>query len=137
MGRGKAVNAMKKITKVLIANRGEIALRIIRACRELGIRSVAIFSEVDTQGIWVRKADECYPFLGHPLEAYLDYKRIIKLALKAGCDAIHPGYGFLHHLHRAQTGAYRPFWGQDGLQSRYEANRRPGDRGDRRAHRRS
>ncbi|WP_345977435.1 acetyl-CoA carboxylase biotin carboxylase subunit [Sulfurimonas sp. HSL3-7] len=86
---------MQKITKILVANRGEIALRIIRACRELGIKSVAMFSEVDIEGIWVRKADECYPILGNPIEAYLDYERIISLALKAGCEAIHPGYGFL------------------------------------------
>ena len=86
---------MKKITKVLIANRGEIALRIIRACKELGITSVAMFSEVDAEGIWVRKADECYPILGNSLQAYLDYERIVSLAKKAGCDAIHPGYGFL------------------------------------------
>ena len=86
---------MKKIGKVLIANRGEIALRIIRACKELEIKSVAIFSEVDIEGIWVRKADECYPILGNPVEAYLDYNKIISLAKKAECDAIHPGYGFL------------------------------------------
>jgi len=86
---------MQKITKILVANRGEIALRIIRACRELSIKSVAMFSEVDSEGIWVRKADECYPILGNPLEAYLDYERIISLAIKAGCEAIHPGYGFL------------------------------------------
>ncbi len=86
---------MKKITKILVANRGEIALRIIRACKELDIKSVAIFSEVDVEGIWVKKADECYPIMGDALQAYLDYDRIITLALKAGCDAIHPGYGFL------------------------------------------
>jgi len=86
---------MQKITKILVANRGEIALRIIRACKELDIKSVAMFSEVDLEGIWVRKADECYPILGNPIEAYLDYDRIISLAIKAGCDAIHPGYGFL------------------------------------------
>ncbi|MFA5427805.1 MAG: acetyl-CoA carboxylase biotin carboxylase subunit, partial [Sulfurimonas sp.] len=79
----------------LVANRGEIALRIIRACKELDIKSVAIFSEVDVEGIWVKKADECYPIMGDALQAYLDYDRIITLALKAGCDAIHPGYGFL------------------------------------------
>lgn len=84
-----------KITKVLIANRGEIALRIIRACKELEIKSVAIFSEVDVDGVWVRKADECYPIMGDALQAYLDYNRIIALAKKAGCDAIHPDYGFL------------------------------------------
>ncbi|WP_419769365.1 MAG: acetyl-CoA carboxylase biotin carboxylase subunit [Candidatus Marinarcus sp.] len=86
---------MKKISKVLIANRGEIALRIIRACKELDIKSVSVFSEVDVQGVWLRKADECYPILGNPIEAYLNYDNIISLALKANCDAIHPGYGFL------------------------------------------
>jgi pyruvate carboxylase subunit A len=86
---------MKNIQKILIANRGEIALRIIRACKELEIKSVAIFSEVDIEGIWVKKADECYPILGNAMEAYLNYEKIISLALKAECDAIHPGYGFL------------------------------------------
>ena len=83
------------IKKILIANRGEIALRIIRACKELGIKSVAIFSEVDIQGVWLKKADECYPILGDPIKAYLDYEKIVSLARKADCDAIHPGYGFL------------------------------------------
>jgi len=86
---------MNKISKVLIANRGEIALRIIRACKELEIKSVVVFSEVDVEGVWVRKADECYPIMGNPVEAYLDYERIISMAKKAECDAIHPGYGFL------------------------------------------
>ena len=85
----------KKISKILVANRGEIALRIIRACKELEIASVAIFSTADLDGIWVRKADECYPITGDPIQAYLDYDRIITLAKRAGCDAIHPGYGFL------------------------------------------
>lgn len=86
---------MQKISKVLIANRGEIALRIIRACKELGIRSVVIFSEVDVNGIWVARADEAYPILGNPVDAYLKYDRIIDIAKKANCDAVHPGYGFL------------------------------------------
>jgi len=86
---------MKKIQKVLIANRGEIALRIIRACKELDIKSVAIFSEVDIEGVWVRKADECYPIMGDVVQAYLDYETIISIAKKSNCDAIHPGYGFL------------------------------------------
>lgn len=86
---------MEKISKVLIANRGEIALRIIRACKELEITSVAIFSEVDVEGLWVRKADECYPIMGDVIKAYLDYEVIISIAKKANCDAIHPGYGFL------------------------------------------
>jgi len=91
----KGETMQQKIAKILVANRGEIALRIIRACKELDITSVAIFSEVDVEGVWVRKADECYPIMGDPVQAYLDYERIIALALKAGCDAIHPGYGFL------------------------------------------
>ncbi|MDQ7066844.1 MAG: acetyl-CoA carboxylase biotin carboxylase subunit [Sulfurimonas sp.] len=86
---------MNKISKVLIANRGEIALRIIRACKELEIKSVVVFSEVDVDGVWVRKADECYPIMGHPVEVYLNYDTIISIAKKAKCDAIHPGYGFL------------------------------------------
>ena len=86
---------MAKIKKVLIANRGEIALRIIRACKELEIQSVAIFSEVDVEGVWVRKADECYPIMGDPIKAYLDYSVIISIAKKSDCDAIHPGCGFL------------------------------------------
>jgi len=86
---------MKKIKKLLIANRGEIALRIIRACKELGIKSVVIFSEADAHGVWVVKADEAYPIVGNPIDAYLKYDRIIDVAKKAKCDAIHPGYGFL------------------------------------------
>lgn len=86
---------MKTISKVLIANRGEIALRIIRACKELDIASAVVFSEVDVDGVWVRKADECFPIMGNPVEAYLDYDRIISIAKKANCNAIHPGYGFL------------------------------------------
>ena len=107
---------MKNIKKVMIANRGEIALRIIRACKELNLTSVCIFSEVDIEGIWVKKADESYPIMGNPIEAYLDYERIVGLAKKANCDAIHPGYGFLsenadfasackregYHLHRTK-----------------------------------
>jgi pyruvate carboxylase subunit A len=94
MGK-KIGNIVKKISKVLIANRGEIALRIIRACKELDITSVAIFSEVDVEGVWVRKADECYPIMKDPINAYLDFNIIISIAKKANCDAIHPGYGFL------------------------------------------
>ncbi|XOB62776.1 acetyl/propionyl/methylcrotonyl-CoA carboxylase subunit alpha [Campylobacterota bacterium DY0563] len=86
---------MNKISKVLIANRGEIALRIIRACKELDITSVAIFSEIDVEGLWVRKADECYPIMGDVIQAYLNFETIINIAKKANCDAIHPGYGFL------------------------------------------
>ncbi|MFB6368258.1 MAG: acetyl/propionyl/methylcrotonyl-CoA carboxylase subunit alpha, partial [Gemmatimonadota bacterium] len=82
--------------KVLIANRGEIALRIIRACRELGVRTVAVYSEVDRENLHVRFADEevC---IGPPpaRESYLNIPRIIAAAEITGVDAIHPGYGFL------------------------------------------
>ena len=86
---------MSKIRRILVANRGEIALRIIRACKELQIKSVAIFSEVDAEGVWVKKADNSFKVSGDPVEAYLDYKRIIDIAIRTRCDAIHPGYGFL------------------------------------------
>ena len=86
---------VKKIKKVLIANRGEIALRIIRACKELEIQSVSIFSTIDASGVWVRKADESYLLEGDPIQVYLDYKNIVAVAKELGADAIHPGYGFL------------------------------------------
>ncbi|MBT8343828.1 MAG: ATP-grasp domain-containing protein, partial [Sulfurovum sp.] len=85
----------RKISKILIANRGEIALRIIRACKELDITSVVIHSKVDSEGPWVKKADQSVLLEGHPVEVYLDYENIIKIAKEQKCTAIHPGYGFL------------------------------------------
>ncbi len=87
----------KKFKRVLVANRGEIAIRIFRACHELGIRTVAIYSEEDKLSLFRTKADESY-LIGKnkgPVEAYLNIDEIISLALKKGVDAIHPGYGFL------------------------------------------
>ena len=83
------------IKKILIANRGEIAVRIIRACKEMGITSVAIFSEADRHSLHVKKADESYFIGSDPLSGYLSPYRIVNLAVTARCDAIHPGYGFL------------------------------------------
>ena len=88
---------MKEFKRVLVANRGEIAIRIFRACKELGIRTVAIYSNEDKYSLFRTKADEAY-LIGEnksPVEAYLNIEEIINLALKKGVDAIHPGYGFL------------------------------------------
>ena len=81
--------------KVLIANRGEIALRIIRACKELGMRTVAIHSEADSTARYVKKADEGYLVGPGPVGGYLNIYGIVDLAKQVGADAIHPGYGFL------------------------------------------
>ncbi len=84
------------IKKLLIANRGEIAVRIIRACRELGVESVAVYSEADKEALHVQLADEAY-CIGPTAskDSYLNVTNIISIANKTGCDAIHPGYGFL------------------------------------------
>ena len=82
--------------KILIANRGEIAIRITRACRELGISSVAIFSDADRDSLHVFLADQAFNVGPAPSkESYLNYNKILEVAKAAGVDAIHPGYGFL------------------------------------------
>src|SRR3989338_9194639 len=81
--------------KVLVANRGEIATRVIRACKELDIATVAIYSEADATSLYVKKADESYLVGLGIIEGYLNIHRLIDLALKVDVDAIHPGYGFL------------------------------------------
>lgn len=81
--------------KILIANRGEIAVRVIRACHELGIKAVALFSEPDRLSRHVSLADESWLLEGEPGKVYLDSKQIIELALRSEADAVHPGYGFL------------------------------------------
>src|SRR6516164_4291732 len=82
--------------RILIANRGEIAVRIIRACREMGIESVAVFSDVDRRALHVRQADHAY-HIGPATasESYLNIAKILDVARRSGADAIHPGYGFL------------------------------------------
>ena len=92
----KKVSKKTKITKVLIANRGEIALRVIRACKEMGIKSVAVYSEADQDALHVKNADEAI-CIGPPesAQSYLDIDKIIDAAKQTKANAIHPGYGFL------------------------------------------
>src|ERR1700732_1404471 len=86
----------KLFTKILIANRGEIAIRVMRACRELGIATAAVYSDADRNAIHVRYADEAHHIGGAPpSEPYLQLDRIVQVAHACGAEAIHPGYGFL------------------------------------------
>jgi len=85
------------LRKVLVANRGEIAIRAFRAAHELGIRAVAVYTPDDRGSLHRQKADEAYEIgeVGHPVRAYLDVETLVATALRVGADAIYPGYGFL------------------------------------------
>jgi len=83
------------IKKILIANRGEIAVRIVRACAEMGVRSVAVYAEADRHALHVKRADEAHCIGEEPLAGYLNPRKLVNLAVETGCDALHPGYGFL------------------------------------------
>ena len=102
---------MSRIRRLLIANRGEIAVRIMRACRELGIETVAVYSDADAEAPHVRAADRAVHLGAAPArDSYLDGSKVIAAALSAGADAIHPVMGFSPSARTSRRRAKRPAW---------------------------
>ncbi len=92
----KNAQKMKSIKSIIIINRGEIACRIIRTCKQLGIKSIAVFSDADQDALFVKQADEAYHLPGNqPADTYINIEKIFEIIKKSGADAVHPGYGFL------------------------------------------
>ena len=107
--RGARVYIEGMFKKILIANRGEIAVRVIRACREMRIPSVAVYSEVDRAALHVLKADEAYPIgPASAAESYLNINKILDVARHCGADAIYLGYGFLSRMRSLPEHALMP-----------------------------
>ncbi len=98
------------IESLLIANRGEIAIRILRAAAEMGVRGTAVYTEEDAQALHVRRADQAMPLPSRGAAGYLDIEALVACAGEAGCDSVHPGYGFL-----SESAAFARACAQAGL----------------------
>jgi len=122
----RAATELAVFNKILVANRGEIAVRIVRACAEMGIKSAAIYSDADRSALHVKKADEAYNLGPDPVGGYLNAHRIVNLAVTAGCDALHPGYGFLSENPELAEICAR--WGVTFIGPPAEVIRRMGDK---------